>query len=128
MKLEINGRTVDAQDGETLLATARRAGIQIPTLCHYEGLPPSGACRMCVVEVEGQRNLVPSCAFPSSPGLKVKTHSARAVDARRTLVELLLANHPDDCLYCVRNLDCQLQDLASQLGVRRRRQRSSEDR
>ncbi len=121
MKLEINGRTVDAQDGETLLATARRAGIQIPTLCHYEGLPPSGACRMCVVEVEGQRNLVPSCAFPSAPGLKVKTHSARAVDARRTLVELLLANHPDDCLYCVRNLDCQLQDLASQLGVRRRR-------
>jgi iron-only hydrogenase group A len=121
MKLEINGRTVEAQDGETLLATARRAGIQIPTLCHYEGLPPSGACRMCVVEVEGQRNLVPSCAFPSATGLKVKTHSARAVDARRTLVELLLANHPDDCLYCVRNLDCQLQDLASQLGVRRRR-------
>jgi iron-only hydrogenase group A len=121
MKLEINGRTVEAQDGETLLTTARRAGIQIPTLCHYEGLPPSGACRMCVVEVEGQRNLVPSCAFPAAPGLKVKTHSARAVEARRTLVELLLANHPDDCLYCVRNLDCQLQDLASQLGVRRRR-------
>jgi len=121
MKLEINGRTVEAQDGETLLATARRAGIQIPTLCHYEGLPPSGACRMCVVEVEGQRSLVPSCAFPAGPGLKVKTHSTRAVEARRTLVELLLANHPDDCLYCVRNLDCQLQDLASQLGVRRRR-------
>ena len=121
MKLEINGRTVDAQDGETLLATARRAGVQIPTLCHYEGLPPSGACRMCVVEVEGQRNLVPSCAFPATPGLKVKTHSKRAVDARRTLVELLLANHPDDCLYCVRNGDCQLQSLACELGVRRRR-------
>ncbi len=121
MKLDINGRTVDAQEGETLLATARRAGIQIPTLCHYDGLPPSGACRMCVVEVEGQRGLVPSCAYPSAPGLKVKTHSTRAIDARRTLVELLLANHPDDCLYCVRNGDCQLQDLAAQLGVRRRR-------
>jgi len=120
MRLEINGRTVEAQNGDTVLAAARRAGVQIPTLCHYEGLPPSGACRMCVVEVEGQRGLVPSCAFPASAGLKVQTHSARAVDARRTLVELLLANHPDDCLYCARNNECQLQDLAAQLGVRRR--------
>ncbi|MCX6549588.1 MAG: NADH-dependent [FeFe] hydrogenase, group A6 [Acidobacteria bacterium] len=121
MKLEINKRQIDAHDGDTVLAAARRAGIQIPTLCHFEGLPPSGACRMCVVEVEGQRNLVPSCAFPAAAGQKIQTHSARAVDARRTLVELLLANHPDDCLYCSRNGDCQLQDLASQLGVRRRR-------
>ena len=120
MVLEINGRTVQAQPGDTLLAAARRAGVQIPTLCHYEGLPPSGACRMCVVEVAGQRGLVPSCAFPAAAGLKVQTHSARAVDARRTLVELLLASHPDDCLYCARNNECQLQDLAAQLGVRRR--------
>ena len=120
MTLEMNGRTVEAQHGDTLLGAARRAGIQIPTLCHYEGLPPSGACRMCVVEVDGQRGLVPSCAFPAAAGLKVQTHSPRAVDARRTLVELLLANHPDDCLYCARNNECQLQDLAAQLGVRRR--------
>ena len=64
MTLEINGRKVEAQHGDTVLAALRRAGIQIPTLCHFEGLPPSGACRMCVVEVEGQRDLVPSCAFP----------------------------------------------------------------
>ncbi len=121
VKIEVNGRTVDAQDGETLLTTVRRAGISIPTLCHFDGLPPSGACRMCVVEVEGQRGLVPSCAFPVSNGLKVKTHSARAVDARRTLVELLLADHPDDCLYCSRNGHCDLQSLARELGVRRRR-------
>jgi NADH-quinone oxidoreductase subunit G/NADP-reducing hydrogenase subunit HndD len=120
MTLEINGRTVEAQQGDTVLAAARRAGVRIPTLCHYEGLPPSGACRMCVVEVEGQRGLVPSCAFPAAAGMKVQTHSPRAVDARRTLVELLLANHPDDCLYCARNGECQLQDLAAQLGVRRR--------
>jgi NADH-quinone oxidoreductase subunit G/NADP-reducing hydrogenase subunit HndD len=120
MTLEINGRTVEAQQGDTVLAAARRAGVRIPTLCHYEGLPPSGACRMCVVEVEGQRGLVPSCAFPAAAGMKVQTHSSRAVDARRTLVELLLANHPDDCLYCARNGECQLQDLAAQLGVRRR--------
>lgn len=121
MKLEINNRTVEAHDGDTLLAAARRAGIDVPTLCHYEGLPPSGACRLCVVEVEGHRGLVPSCAFPAAAGLKVRTHSARAVEARRTLVELLLANHPDDCLYCARNGECQLQDLAAGLGVRRRR-------
>jgi len=120
MTLEINGRKVEAQHGDTLLAAARRAGVQIPTLCHYEGLPPSGACRMCVVEVEGQRGLVPSCAFPAAAGMKVQTHSVRAVEARRTLVELLLANHPDDCLYCARSGNCQLQDLAVQLGVRRR--------
>ena len=121
IKIEVNGRVVDAEDGETLLTTVRRAGIAIPTLCNYDGLPPSGACRMCVVEVEGQRGLVPSCAFPVSAGLKVKTHSPRAVGARKMLVELLLADHPDDCLYCSRNNECELQDLANQLGVRRRR-------
>ena len=121
IKIEVNGRAVDAQDGEMLLPAVRRAGIAIPTLCHYDGLPPSGACRMCVVEVQGQRNLVPSCAFPVAAGMKVQTHSARAVDARRTLVELLLAGHPDDCLYCSRNTRCDLQALSEQLGIRRRR-------
>jgi iron-only hydrogenase group A len=119
--IEVNGRTVDAQDGETILSAVRRAGIAIPTLCHYPGLPPSGACRMCVVDVEGQRGLIPSCAYPVAHGMKVRTHSPRAVDARTTLVELLLANHPDDCLYCSRSGDCQLQSVAQQLGVRRRR-------
>ncbi|RPJ59952.1 MAG: 4Fe-4S dicluster domain-containing protein [Acidobacteria bacterium] len=121
MKIEVNGRAVEAQEGDTLLAAVRRAGISIPTLCHYDGLPPSGACRMCVVEVEGQRGLTPSCAYPVAPGMKVRTHSPRAVDARKTLVELLLAGHPDDCLYCTRNGDCELQRLAQDLGVRRRR-------
>jgi NADH-quinone oxidoreductase subunit G/NADP-reducing hydrogenase subunit HndD len=119
--IEVNGRTVDAQEDETILAAVRRAGVSIPTLCHYEGLPPSGACRMCVVDVEGQRGLVPSCAYPVTQGMRVRTHSPRAVDARTTLVELLLANHPDDCLYCSRSGDCQLQAVAQHLGVRRRR-------
>lgn len=93
----------------------------MPTLCNLEQLTPTGACRLCVVEVEGQRNLVPSCAFPVVPGMKVQTHSPRAVRARKTIVELLLANHPDDCLYCVRNNNCKLQSLAAELGVRQRR-------
>jgi NADH-quinone oxidoreductase subunit G/NADP-reducing hydrogenase subunit HndD len=119
--IEVNGRSVEAQQGETLLTAIRRAGIRVPTLCHMEGLSPTGACRVCVVEVEGLRGLVPSCAYPVAAGMKVHTHSARAVQARRTIVELLLANHPDDCLYCVRNRNCQLQSLADELGVRQRR-------
>src|SRR5512133_1740450 len=105
--ITINGREVAAQDGETVLEACERCGVRIPTLCHLKHLTPTGACRLCVVEVEGQRALVPSCAFPVAAGMKVRTHSARAIEARRVIVELLLANHPDDCLYCVRNADCE---------------------
>lgn len=119
--IDINGKQVEAKSGEMLLAACRRAGVEIPTLCHMEGMPPTGACRMCVVEVEGQRNLVPSCAYPITEGMKVKTHSPRVIRARKTVVELLLANHPDDCLYCVRSGNCELQHNAEMLGVRDRR-------
>lgn len=119
--IEVNNRKVQAEEGEMLLAVLRRAGVRIPTLCHMEGLPPSGACRPCSVEVEGQRNLVASCAYPVNAGMKVYTHSPRAVRARKMIVELLLAGHPDDCLYCGRNGRCELQALAEELGVRQRR-------
>ncbi|MCP4640917.1 MAG: 2Fe-2S iron-sulfur cluster binding domain-containing protein [bacterium] len=119
--IEANGRTIDAKPGEMLLDALKRAGITVPTLCHMEGLFPSGACRMCVVEVEGRPGLQPSCACPVVDGMKVNTHSARSLRARKTIIELLLANHPDDCLYCVRCDDCDLQHLAAELGVRQRR-------
>ncbi|MCE5268874.1 MAG: [FeFe] hydrogenase, group A [Planctomycetaceae bacterium] len=119
--IEVNGRPIPAEKGEMLLTALRRAGIKVPTLCHIDGLNATGACRMCVVEVEGQRGLTPSCAFPVADGMKVHTHSPRAVTARKTIVELLLANHPDDCLYCNRNGNCRLQYLAEELGVRQRR-------
>ena len=119
--INVNGRSVQAEKGEMLLTALRRVGVKVPTLCHIPDLPATGACRMCVVEVEGQRTLVPSCAFPVADGMKVQTHSPRAVQARKTIVELLLANHPDDCLYCVRNGNCELQTLAEGLGVRQRR-------
>ncbi|MBN2054655.1 (2Fe-2S)-binding protein [bacterium] len=118
--MEVNERTVQAKEGETILTALKRAGISVPTLCYMEGLPPSGACRMCVVEVEGMAGLVPSCAYPVADGMKIKTHSPRAIDARKTIIELLLADHPDDCLYCARNRNCELQRLAEELGVRRR--------
>ena len=121
MRIEINERPVEATQGETLLTAIRRAGVRVPTLCHMEGLPPTGACRLCVVEVEGQRGLIPSCSYPVYEGMKVRTHSPRAVRARHTIVELLLSNHPDDCLYCVRNGTCELRKLAEELGVHQRR-------
>jgi iron-only hydrogenase group A len=119
--IEVNNRKVEARERETILSALKRAGVNIPTLCHMDGLTPTGACRLCVVEVEGQRNLTPSCAFPVSDGMKIKTHSPKVMRARKTIVELLLATHPDDCLYCERNGHCLLQNLAEELGVRQRR-------
>jgi len=119
--IEVNKKPLRVREGEMLLAALRRAGINVPTLCEVPDLLPSGACRLCVVEVEGRPNLAPSCATPVAAGMKVMTHSPRAVRARKTIVELLLANHPDDCLYCFRNGTCKLQRLAEELGVRQRR-------
>jgi len=119
--IEVDNRVVKAKPEETILDVLKRIGIKVPTLCHLEGLFPSGACRMCVVEVEGMNGLVPSCAFPVQQGMKIKTHSPRAIRARKTIIELLLADHPDDCLYCIRNGNCELQKLAEELGVRQRR-------
>jgi iron-only hydrogenase group A len=120
-QIEVNNRPIQANEGETILTALKREGIKVPTLCHLEGLFPSGACRMCVVEIEGVPGLVPSCAFPVREGMKIRTHSPKAIRSRKTIIELLLANHPDDCLYCVRNRECDLQSLAQELGVRQRR-------
>ncbi len=119
--IEVNGNKIEARENETILSALSREGINIPTLCHLKELSPTGACRICVVEVEGRPNLVPGCSFPVSSGMKIHTHSPKAVRARKTIIELLLANHPDDCLYCVRNGNCDLSELAQEYGVRERR-------
>ncbi len=121
IKLEVNGRSIEAVKGETILSALNRNGMQVPTICSMKGLSPSGACRMCVVEVEGRENLVPSCSFPIEGPMNIKTHSPRVLRARKTNVELLLSNHPDDCLYCERNGSCELQSLAEDLNIRERR-------
>jgi predicted molibdopterin-dependent oxidoreductase YjgC len=121
LSLSINNRPVEVQEGQTILEAARSVGIEIPTLCAVKGLLPTGACRICVVEVEGMGGLVPSCSYPAANGMKIKTHSPRALEARKTIVELLLADHPDDCLYCGKSQNCQLQDLSEELGIRKRR-------
>ncbi len=120
-KIEVNNRKISAKAGETIYEALTRAGVHVPTLCHIKELVPSGACRICSVEVEGRNNLVPSCSYPVEEGMKIKTNSIKATRARKTIIELLLANHPQDCLYCVRNGNCQLQDLSGQYGVREKR-------
>lgn len=119
--IEVNNNKVEAQKGETILTLLNRNGIQVPTLCYMKDMFPTGSCRMCVVEVEGRRNLVTACSEPVYPDMKIKTHSARVVESRKMIVELLLSNHPDDCLYCERNNNCELQGLANTLSVRERR-------
>ncbi len=103
------------------MSALRSNGIMIPSICSMKDFTPTGACRMCVVEVEGSQGLVPSCSQPVSEWMKIKTHSPRVVKSRKTIVELLLSNHPDDCLYCERNGNCELQTLAEELNVRERR-------
>ncbi|MFZ4739960.1 MAG: [FeFe] hydrogenase, group A [Bacteroidales bacterium] len=119
--IEVNNKIIKAKKGETILSALSRNGIKVPTLCYMEELVPTGACRICVVEVEGQDNLVPSCAQPVEEWMRIKTHSPKVIKARKTIVELLLSNHPDDCLYCERNGNCELQKLAVELNVLERR-------
>ncbi|MGC9341207.1 MAG: 2Fe-2S iron-sulfur cluster-binding protein, partial [Bacteroidales bacterium] len=119
--IEVNNREIQATKGETILTALRRNGIKVPTLCNMKDFTPTGACRMCIVEVEGKDNLIPSCSYPVEEWMKIKTHSPRVLKARKTIVELLLSNHPDDCLYCERNGNCELQKMAEDLNVRERR-------
>jgi len=120
VNITVNQRPVEAVQGETILSALKRANISVPTLCFMEGLLPSGACRLCVVEIEGAPNLVPSCSYPVANGMKIKTNSPRVLKARKGIIELLVSNHPDDCLYCSRSGRCDLQKYAEEFGVRKR--------
>ncbi|AEG16437.1 hydrogenase, Fe-only [Desulfofundulus kuznetsovii DSM 6115] len=117
--LTIDGLKVQAEEGSTILEAARRANIRIPTLCYLPEVQAIGACRVCLVEIEGNRNLQPACVFPVSEGLVVHTNNVRVRRARKFSVEMILSDHPmDDCLTCTRNQRCELQKLADELGIR----------
>ena len=122
VKLSVNNMAVEVEDGATILDAATKVGIKIPTLCHmhldsFNVEHRCASCRICVVEVEGRRNLAPSCSTPVSEGMKVKTNSIRAINARRTILDLILSNHPKDCLTCEKNGCCELQELAGEMGL-----------
>ena len=123
ISLQIDNHTVEVEKGTTLLEAARQIGIHIPSLCYMNlkdmcitNLPAS--CRICVVEVEGRRNLAPACATRCEEGMKVHTSSLRVLNARRTVLELILSDHPNDCLICPKSGNCELQALASTLKIR----------
>lgn len=115
--LKINNIQVSVPDGTTILNAAKQNNIKIPTLCHYPDLNINSDCRVCVVEIEGQKGLVTSCSTPVRDGMVVKTNSPRALNARKTIVEMILANHDANCTSCVRNMKCELQTLANTLGI-----------
>jgi len=115
--LTIDDRQVTAQEGMTVFQAAQAAGIEIPHLCYHEKLPPTGACRLCVVEVERARSLVASCAFPVSEGMVVRTNTERVIKARKLALELLISDHPLDCMVCEKTGNCKLQDYAYEFGI-----------
>ena len=117
LELTINGRSCAFTDGETILDVARRNHIDIPTLCHLKHATPTGACRMCVVEVKGARALMASCTVPATAGMEVRTESESVVKSRRMNLELLLSSGSHDCLLCPATGDCRLQDLAFRYNV-----------
>lgn len=120
-KVKINGTTLAVEDNTTILQAAKQAGIRIPTLCYLEGLTPMGACRVCLVEVEGMATLAASCSTPVRENMIIHTNSKRVRQARRTVVELLLSEHDGDCQLCARSEDCELRKLAEELGIRHNR-------
>ena len=123
VKLTIDNKTVEVPKGTSILKAARKIGIEIPTLCHFELHKMNienkpGGCRVCVVEVEGRKNLAPACATEATDGMVINTHNIRVLNARRTVLKLIISDHPFDCLVCAKSGSCELQGLATKFGIR----------
>lgn len=118
INLTIDGINVSVPEGSTILQAAREVGIYLPTLCWHPDQAVKANCRVCVCEVEGNRLLQAGCSTPVTEGMAVKTKTPQVIEARRTILELILANHPQDCLNCIRNQNCELQDLANEYMIR----------
>jgi len=123
VKITIDNKELEVPRGTTILKAAHSIGVDIPTLCHMElhdlnieNKP--GGCRICVVEVQGRRNLAPACITKCEEGMTVRSHNPRVMNARRTVMEFILSDHPKDCLICPKSGHCDLQDMANRLGIR----------
>ena len=117
VRIKINNREIEVEDNVTILQAAKENNIKIPTLCHYPDLHIKSECRICVVEIEGQRGLKTSCSTPVKEGMSIKTNSPKVLNARKTITELILSNHDANCTACVRNMNCELQSLSNRLGI-----------
>lgn len=124
VKIILNDKSIEVEKGTMLLDAAKELDITIPTLCHMvmqdgETKNCKGTCRVCMVELENRKKLVPACCTEVSDGMVVRTNSPRALNARKMMIELLLSDHPTDCLECVKNANCELQKLAADMGIRK---------
>jgi predicted molibdopterin-dependent oxidoreductase YjgC len=117
VNITLNGKQIKVQTGQTILEVTRDQGVRIPTLCYHKDLSPTGNCRMCVVEVKGARFLQAACVTEVWDGMEIETESQKAYTSRKLSLELMLANHPQDCITCEANGDCELQDLAYEYQV-----------
>ena len=121
INLKINGIPIQVEEGTTILEAAKKVNVHIPTLCHNPDLPPWASCGICIVRLAGSPKMVRACTTPIDGGMEGKeiiTHDAEIISTRRTVLELILSNHPNDCLQCPRNGNCELQELAADFGVR----------
>ncbi|MDD5668801.1 MAG: NADH-dependent [FeFe] hydrogenase, group A6 [Candidatus Omnitrophica bacterium] len=118
IKATINGIIVRVEEGTTILEAARRVQIKIPTLCNHPDLHPSASCGICIVKVKGSNKMLRACCTPLEENMEVITNDPEIVEVRRTVLELILSNHPNDCLKCARNNDCELQRLVADFGIR----------
>ncbi|MDF2512579.1 MAG: hydrogenase, large subunit HymC, partial [Herbinix sp.] len=117
VEIMLNGKTVSVPENITILEAAKRSGIYLPTLCHHPDQRVKANCRVCVVEVEGVRNLVASCSASVRDGMKITTNSPRVRETVRTILELIFADHPQECLTCIRNEKCELRQIAARFGI-----------
>ncbi|MDR2740609.1 MAG: [FeFe] hydrogenase, group A [Treponema sp.] len=118
VNLKINGIPLEVEEGTSILAAARKVNVKIPTLCYNPDLPPWASCGICIVRMEGSPRMVRACTTAVTEGMSVITHDAEIISVRRTVLELILSNHPNDCLQCPRNGNCELQTLAAEFGIR----------
>ncbi|MDR2048980.1 MAG: [FeFe] hydrogenase, group A, partial [Treponema sp.] len=118
VNLKINGIPLEVEDGTTILDAAKKVNIKIPTLCYNPDLPPWASCGICIVRMAGSPRMVRACTTQVSENMDIVTHDAEIIAVRRTVLELILSNHPNDCLQCPRNGNCELQELAAEFGIR----------
>ncbi|HAF86072.1 MAG TPA: ferredoxin [Sphaerochaeta sp.] len=116
--VKINGIPVEVDAGTSVLNAAKAAGVRIPTLCYHADLVPFGSCGLCIVKQEGSAKIIRACATPVNEGLSVITNDPELFEVRKTILELILSTHPSSCLTCIRNGECELQDLAAEFGIR----------
>ena len=123
IKLTIDGKKVQVEEGKTILDAAKKINVKIPTLCYHQDLCLAGNCRVCVVEVEGHNTLQASCAIPAQDGMEIKTNTPKVRNARKDIIALLVSEHNTQCTTCYRSTNCELQTLSAEYNIDNNRYR-----